>query len=398
MALTFTDITQPVGIRNGQTKMPNKQGDLEIVTDLFDRISVDDGGSSEIFGVWSKNRDDLIQEVTDQIITFQTKNGMKVIDGVLDRSGGTLKLMNKLATDRLLTRMPGTPTWEDWGYDRLPPLSTDKAPETTWELPFGHTGSPGNMSTRAYECDKALGVPHVGIGWPEGVKPSAYLLYFHHSLSQEGNAYASSAVRFTKGIGDYMIGRMKGLDSIGWSGKNVCLVVPEPTSSGQGAFENNEKLVIEALKEIDADVTSETRDLPPLLLASYSDGLGRMKTFMTSCPNLRKTVRGMYDFDGMLVVRFAGITLANWAKGGAQVFRYVGNSSPGFAAKETRQAYLGRCTSRSPKIIPLPKSRWVNHPRYPEFTSNPGWAAAWWMHFYIPSCMLYHGLANTSSI
>jgi hypothetical protein len=38
MALTFTDITAPVGIRNGQTTMPNKPGDLAIVTDLFDRM------------------------------------------------------------------------------------------------------------------------------------------------------------------------------------------------------------------------------------------------------------------------------------------------------------------------------------------------------------------------
>jgi hypothetical protein len=399
MALTFTDITAPVGIRNGQTTMPNKPGDLAIVTDLFDRISMDNGGSAELFGVWSKNRDDLIQEVTDQIITFQTKNGMKVIDGVLDRSGGTLKLMNKLASDRLLTRMPGEPKWEDWGYDNLPPLSTDKAPETIWELPFGHTGSPRKMNTRAYECDKAMGTPHVGIGWPDGVtKPAAYLLYFHHSIGQEGADYASGGARFAKGIGDYMIGRMKGLDSIAWSGKNVCLVVPEPTFSGQGAFENNEKLVTEALKEIDADVTGETRDLPPLLVASYSDGLGRMNSFMNSCPNLRRTVQGMYDFDGLLVTRFAGITLSNWAKGGTKVFRYVGNSSPAFAPKETRQAYLARCISQPSKIIPLPKSRWVNHPRYAEFTTNAGWAAQWWMHFYIPSCMLFHGLANTDSI
>jgi len=399
MALTFTDITAPVGIRNGQTTMPNKPADLAIVTDLFDRICMDNGGSAELFGVWSKNRDDLIQEVTDQIVTFQTKNGMRVIDGVLDRSGGTLKLMNKLASDRLLTRMPGEPKWEDWGYDNLPPLSTDKAPETIWELPFGHTGSPRKMNTRAYECDKAMGTPHVGIGWPDGVtKPSAYLLYFHHSIGQDGADYASGGARFAKGIGDYMIGRMKGMDSIAWSGKNVCLVVPEPTGSGQGAFENNEKLVTEALKEIDADVTGETRDLPPLLVASYSDGLGRMNSFMNSCPNLSRTVQGMYDFDGLLVTRFAGITLSNWAKGGAKVFRYVGNSSPALAPKETRQAYLARCISQPSKIIPLPKSRWVNHPRYAEFTTNAVWAARWWMHFYIPSCMLFHGLANTDSI
>jgi hypothetical protein len=400
MALTFTNIKSPVGIRNRQTTMVNAPADLAIVTDLFDRIPMANGGSAELFGVWSNNRDDLIDEVTDQIVTFQNANHMGTIDGVIDPGGGTLKLMNKLAADRLLTPMPGDPAWEDWGYKLLPQLSNNKVPEITWELTFGAPGSPRAMSTRAYECDKALGTPHIGIGWPTGVtKPSAYLIYFHHSIGQEAKDYAPAGVRFKKGIGDYLIGRMKGLEQIAYSGKNVCLVVPEPTFGGQGVFDSNEKLVTEALKEIDADLTSgETRDLPPLLVASYSDGLKRLNNFMDTCPNLRRMVRGIYDFDGLYVRRFADVTLSDWAKGGAKVFRYVGNSSPGFVSNETQLAYLTRCMNRSPKVIPLPKGRWVNHPHYPEFTTNPVWAAQWWMHFYIPSCMLFHGLTNTDSI
>ncbi len=346
--------------------MTNTPRDLGIVTDLFDRIPMANGGSAELFGVWSTNRDDLIAEVTAQIITFQTANGRSVIDGVIDPGGGTLKLMNKLAEDRLITRMPGDPAWEDWGYIGLPQLSHSKAPEIDWELTFGTSGTPRPMSTRAYECDKALGTPHIGIGWPAGVtRPSAYLIYFHHSISQEGGDYASADVRFKKGIGDYLIGRMKGLDQIASSGKNVCLVVPEPTMSGQGVFENNEKFVTEALKEIDADLTGgQPRELPPLLVASYSDGLGRLNNFMNSCPNLRGLVRGVYDFDGLLVTRFSGITLS---QSGATVFRYAGNSSPGFLSKnESKLAYLTRCIGRSPKLIPLPKGRWVNHPHFAE--------------------------------
>ena len=397
MALTFTDISQAVGVRNGETPMPNTLADLAIVTDLFDRIPVDNGGSAELAGVWSNNRDALIAEVTDQIITFQTKNGMKVVDGVLDRSGATLKLMNKLASDRLLTPMQGDPAWEDWGWTGLPQLAHSKVPEIDWELTFGGSGLRA-MNTRAYACDKAMGTPHVGVGWPAGVtKPSAYLIYFHHSIGQEAADYASGGVRFKKGIGDYLIGRMKGMDQIALSGKNVCMVVPEPTFGGQ-AFETNEKLVTEALREIDADLTGETRDLPPLLVASYSDGLGRMNSFMVNCPKLRSTVKAIYDFDGLYVGRFAGITLSNYAKGGAKVFRYVGNSSPGFVARETKLGYLTRCINQSPKIVPLPKSRWLNHPHFDEFKTKAAWAAAWWMHFYIPSCMLYHGLANTDSI
>ena len=400
MALTFTNIKSPVGVRNGKTTMPNAPADLAIVTDLFDRIPLDNGGSEELFGVWSKNRDELIKEVTNQIIAFQKANGMAVVDGVLDPGGGTLKLMNKLASDRLLTPMDEEPGWEDWGYTALPMLSNDKVPEISWELTFGSSGSPRAMSTRGYKCDPAMGTPHIGIGWPTGVtKPSAYLIYFHHSISQEGGDYRSGAELFKKGIGDYLIGRMKAMEQVARSGKNVCVLVPEPTLGGQSAFENNEKLVVEALKEIDADISGgETRDLPPLLLASYSDGLGRMGNFLKNCASIGRTVRGAYDFDGLYVKRFAGITLTNLSNSGAQVFRYVGNSSPAFLPNENKLAYLMRCIHQSPRVMPLFQKRWVNHPHYGEFTSNPAWAAQWWMHFYIPSCMLFHGLTNTDSI
>lgn len=378
--------------------MANKDADLAIVTDLFDRISMDHGGSAELFGVWSKNRDDLIQEVADQTVRFQTVNGLSVIDGVIDPGGRTIHLMNKFATDRLLTPMPGDPGWEDWGYKDLPQLSNYKVPEIVWEMTFGAPSPPRAMSTRAYVCDAAMRTPHVGIAWPAGVtKPSAYLIYFHHSIGQEGGDYATASVRFKKGIGDYLIGRMRGMDGIAASGTNVCMVVPEPTF-GQPVFETDDKLTTEALKEIDADLCGETRDLPPILAASYSDGLGRMNNFKNNCTGLSKMVRGVYDFDGLYVTRYASITLTDWAKAGAKVFRYVGNSHPQMLPKETQLAYLSRCMNLSTRVIPLQKERWVNHPHYREFETDAGWAAKWWMHFYIPSCMLAHGLANTDGI
>ena len=99
MALVSRSITSPVGIRNAQVMMPNLPKDLNTVTDLFDRIPVAKGGSAEIGGVWSTDRNALISEVTTQIITFQTTNARPVMDGVIDPGGGTLKLMNQLAAD-----------------------------------------------------------------------------------------------------------------------------------------------------------------------------------------------------------------------------------------------------------------------------------------------------------
>lgn len=99
MARTFRSISAAVGVRNGQAIMPNTPGDLAIVTDLFDRIPVANGGSAEIGGLWATERTALIAEVTAQIVTFQTVNRRPVIDGVIDRDGGTLKLMNQLAAE-----------------------------------------------------------------------------------------------------------------------------------------------------------------------------------------------------------------------------------------------------------------------------------------------------------
>src|SRR5438270_335214 len=79
--------------------MPNNPKDLSTIMELFDRIPVAQGGSAEIGGVWATERNSIIDEVTAQIIKFQTVNARPVVDGVLDPAGGTLKLMNQVASD-----------------------------------------------------------------------------------------------------------------------------------------------------------------------------------------------------------------------------------------------------------------------------------------------------------
>ena len=98
MAGTPRSIGAPVGIRNGKTVMQNRPADLATVTDLFDRIPFGRGGTKEIGGLWAIERNALIAEVTTEIIRFQTVNARPTIDGVIDPGGGTLKLMNQLAS------------------------------------------------------------------------------------------------------------------------------------------------------------------------------------------------------------------------------------------------------------------------------------------------------------
>ncbi|PYX52564.1 MAG: hypothetical protein DMG79_00335 [Acidobacteria bacterium] len=99
MSRILRNIAASVGIRNCQTQMPNNPKDLSTIMELFDRIPVAQGGSAEIGGVWATERNAIIDEVTAQIIKFQTVNARPVVDGVLDPAGGTLKLMNQVASD-----------------------------------------------------------------------------------------------------------------------------------------------------------------------------------------------------------------------------------------------------------------------------------------------------------
>jgi hypothetical protein len=94
----MASINAPVGVRFGQTMMPNQPRDLETIRDLLDRIPVANGGSMELGGVWATERNALIAEVAAQIVTFQTVNGRPVVDGVVDPNGGSLRLMNQLAS------------------------------------------------------------------------------------------------------------------------------------------------------------------------------------------------------------------------------------------------------------------------------------------------------------
>lgn len=99
MASTATNLTDAVGIRHGTTMMANTAADLARVTDLFDRIHVRDGGTLEVGGLWPADRAALIVELAGLITAFQTLHRRPKIDGVIDRGGGTLRLMNQLAVD-----------------------------------------------------------------------------------------------------------------------------------------------------------------------------------------------------------------------------------------------------------------------------------------------------------
>ena len=101
------------------------------------------------------------------------------------------------------------------------------------------------------------------------------------------------------------------------------------------------------------------------------------------------------------MIRARGITLLN--AGGARVFRY--NQGPPLAA-------AGRGLGSNPVHIPLPFDRWSRHfnfsPSWLEERDDPKTKPARkeqlrvqiqnWLHHFIPTCMLQHGLASSGGI
>src|SRR5215475_13735406 len=109
MATQSVSINAPVGTRNGITSLPNRAPDLATVTDLFDRITSQNGGTSDVPGSWPTNRADLIAQVTAQIAIFQSANRMRTVDSAIDPGGATLRLMNQLAADPPLSAVAVDP-------------------------------------------------------------------------------------------------------------------------------------------------------------------------------------------------------------------------------------------------------------------------------------------------
>ncbi len=99
----MTTINQAVGIRNGTAPMPNTSADLAAITGLLDRIPLANGGTASTPGLWSPARTLLIPQVAAAIVAFQTWNRRPTIDGVVDPGGGTLRLMDQLASPAPVT-------------------------------------------------------------------------------------------------------------------------------------------------------------------------------------------------------------------------------------------------------------------------------------------------------
>lgn len=381
----------------------NFPDDIVVVQVLLNLVPENKSGASP--RILSVGQD--TPQLRSAIVTFQTRN-TPYRDGRIDPGGLTWRTLLKMAQEALganplpplpvpppqpqpqsanLLRKLDTPVWGDWGWKDLPLLANPPAVRSAWPLQFGGAAK-RPMNTYAFATPPGSHVKYIGVASPADCPaPKAYLIYFRHTATPTD--YPNEQTMVEKGLGDYLTGRMQIAPQISASGRDVAAVVPMAIG-GLGEFESKESFISQCLVEIDSFLTNAERQLPPLLLACYSDGIGKMAEFFKNCPRLRDRVRAVYDFDGMLVSRFRGITLSSIK--GAQVTRYVGTTLPARRPKETDEQYLNRNMAAYPSIVPLPRSRWKS------YNVNAVLDDMWWLHYFIPSCMLQHGLTMTTGL
>ncbi|PZU85554.1 MAG: hypothetical protein DI527_21115 [Chelatococcus sp.] len=347
----------------------------------------------------------------DIIAWFQTRRRLPVVDGRIDRGGRTwreiltvIRTTPQLVIPGWVDPQPG-PTQDfvkrtdrSSGFQdtaqSLPQLLFPSRLSTHWEMEWG-AATDAPVDFWYYECPSSARCQFIGVAAPANlVDADALLIFFHHPIHQEPGKYDSRQSYLDWGIGDYMIGRMQVMRQLALSGKRVAVVVPAPVQGGRTEFTSDESFVRRALARIDSDMLGiETDDFPDLILAGYSGGLKDLDDFYNNMPTLRSKVRAVIDFDGALVGPLAKINLRNWATLGAQVLRYKGSASPLPGPKDDKGAFLNRVMTGNPRTIPLAFERWARHDN---IWQAKAMQPTWWMHHYIPTCMLQHALVSCS--
>jgi hypothetical protein len=304
-----------------------------------------------------------------------------------------------------LRRLP-TPKWQT-RHENLPTLANPTELDREWRIRFA-SGSAREMETFAFEASPKAAVRYIGVTVRKGVRPTAWLIYFRHTAQ----AKDFSGNLLEMGAGDYLVGRMQVAKQIALSGKSVGAIIPVAIGSS-GEFAGNQPFVTQCLHEIEASIYGSTSK-PSLLAASNSDGIFQLQKFLRGCPALVARLKGIYDFDGSFRRGTDAITLF---VSGARTFRYEGAHSPTpetFPAHETDAAFLFRRMNQNPARVPLALSRWREHNRFNEVRplddpkvrhkkGDPNNEAHTlqdfnWLHHYIPTCMLHHGIVSTPGI
>jgi len=298
-------IRHAVGIRNGVTVMPNDAADLRTITSLLDRIPLSRGGTAEMPGSWLTDRTALIAEVTGAIIAFQTVNGRRVIDGVVDPGGGTLQQMNALAGPvPIIAAVAGStsgsrmwPVADPASFDGTRPLRRRDIAPTITRMLISADGS----SIKWF----GVVVPQNPTGGIVGGAPHIFFTpspWQHHPPCVDGDydqfnsVWLDLADNYTSVIGSQLVA----------SGARQILVIPfykNAQASDLGSFLSNWKEVIsavltQAISSIDPLFLRDGFDFDRIFSSSFSNGIVTHQNFNTRGAAAASMTRMAFDLDG----------------------------------------------------------------------------------------------------
>jgi hypothetical protein len=330
-------ISQAVGVRNGVAMMPNNAADLQTVTGLLDRIASAQGGTADTPGLWPTDRTSLISAATADIVTFQTINQLRAIDGVVDPGGRTLQLLNQLAgpapiTATVVIAEVNQQTWfiaDPSTLDRTGPIGTQPvAPQLTRKL-ISVTGTSIKWFGVVVPLDSsgsvAGGSPHIFFTPSPGQHPC-----FHSDYAQfVGTSWQDLWDKYTSAIGSQLVA----------SGATEILVIPfyeDSQTSNLGSF------LTEWQQAVSAVVTAAINDTDPLFLrdtftfnsiftSSFSNGIVPHQNFNTQGTGVGGMTTVGFDLDGQA-------SGSRWHPPGGIVYS---NVAPGSNNPVGRQWFVG---------------------------------------------------------
>jgi hypothetical protein len=295
-------ISQAVGVRNGVTMMPNKKDDVETVTGLLDRIPLTQGGTADTPGAWSSDRTVLIAEVAAAIVVFQTANQLSVIDGVVDRGGHTLRLLNQLAGPApvratVTQAETNSQLWvvaEPASVPGTGPLRPQEiAPVLTRRL-VRVTGTSIKWFGVVVPLDEndgvVGGVPHIFF------TPSPYQGGYYDGGYDEFTQWLKLWDKYTSAIGSQLV----------VSGVSQVLVIPfyKNAQTGKlGSFLTNWKeavsaVLTEAVNSVDPYFLRDTFEFDGIYSSSFSNGITTLQDFTTGGAGVAAMTRKAFDLDG----------------------------------------------------------------------------------------------------
>lgn len=295
-------IARAVGIRNGTTPMPNEQAGLQTVTGLLDRIPLANGGTAATPGLWSSNRTALIAQVTAAIVVFQTVNHIRVIDGVVDPGGGTLRLMNQLAGPAPVTATLVSGDVNSHAWDVADPSSLDgTAPLRT------RTISP--PLTRKLISVTGTSIKWFGVVIPltqSGGVAGGLPLIFFTPTPRQGGFFDPSYDQFTRWhkLWDKYTSAMG--SQLVASGAPQILVIPfykNSQAGNLGSFLANWREVVsavvtEAIISSDPLFLRNKFEFTEIFTASFSNGIVTHQNFNTGGAGAASMTRIGFDLDG----------------------------------------------------------------------------------------------------